>query len=51
MLISDGAAWIANMAKELFPDAQHILDPYLLKENVHTFSRSKFGMRKDKYIP
>lgn len=51
VLISDGAAWITNMVEELFPDAQHILDLYHLKENVHTFSKSKFGMREDKYIP
>jgi len=51
VLISDGAAWIANMAEELFPDAQHILDLYHLKENVYTFSKNKFGMREDKYIP
>lgn len=51
VLISDGAAWIANMAGELFPDAQHILDLYHLKENVYAFSKSKFGMDEGKYIP
>ena len=51
VLISDGAAWIANMAEELFPDAQHILDLYHLKENVYAFSKSKFGMREGEYIP
>lgn len=50
-LLSDGAAWIANMAEELFPDARHILDLYHLKENVHAFSKIKFGMKEDKYIP
>ena len=50
-LLSDGAAWIANMAEELFPDAQHILDLYHLKENVRAFSKIKFGMKEDKYIP
>lgn len=51
VLLSDGAAWIAGMAEELFPDAQHILDLYHLKENVYTFSKSKFGMNEEKYIP
>lgn len=51
VVLSDGAAWIANMAEELFPDAQHILDLYHLKENVHAFSKIKFGMKEDKYIP
>ncbi|MDR1134843.1 MAG: hypothetical protein LBL49_01490 [Clostridiales Family XIII bacterium] len=26
VILSDGATWIRNMAEELFPDAQHILD-------------------------
>ena len=26
VILSDGASWIANMAKEIFPDAIHILD-------------------------
>ncbi len=39
------------MAEELFPDAQHILDLYHLKENVRAFSKIKFGMKEDKYIP
>lgn len=51
LLLSDGATWIAGMAEELFPDAQHILDLYHLKENVHSFSKSKFGMNEEKYIP
>ena len=31
VVISDGAAWIANMVTEVFPDAQHILDLFHLK--------------------
>ncbi len=51
VLISDGAAWIANMAEEIFPDAQHILDLYHLKENVYGFAKNKFNFDESKYIP
>lgn len=51
VILSDGAAWIANMAEEFFPDAQHILDLFHLKENVYNFSKNKFGMDETKYIP
>ena len=51
MLLSDGAAWIANMAEELFPDACHILDLFHLKENVYDFARNKYGFDETKYIP
>lgn len=49
VILSDGAAWIANMAEELFPDAQHILDYFHLCENVHSFGRIKFRMDEEKY--
>lgn len=51
VILSDGAAWIANMVEEFFPDAQHILDLFHLKENVYDFSKNKFGMDEAKYIP
>ena len=51
VILSDGAAWIANMVEELFPDAQHILDLYHLKENVYDYSKAKFKMEESKYIP
>lgn len=51
VILSDGAAWIANMAEELFPDAQHILDLYHLKENVYDFAKNKFNYVDDKYVP
>ena len=51
VLLSDGAAWIANMAEELFPDACHILDLFHLKENVYDFARNKYGFDETKYIP
>lgn len=51
VILSDGAAWIANMASELFPDAQHILDLFHLKENVYEFAKNKFDFNENKYIP
>ena len=51
VILSDGAAWIAHMAEELFPDAQHILDLYHLKENVYEFAKNKFDYVEDKYVP
>ena len=51
VIISDGAAWIANVAKELFPDAQPILDLYHLKENVYDFAKNKWGFDEKLYVP
>lgn len=51
VILSDGAAWIANMAEELFPDAQHILDYFHLSENVYTYAKAKFRMDETKYRP
>ena len=49
VILSDGAAWIAHMVSDLFPDAQHILDLFHLKENVYDFARNKFKMDETKY--
>lgn len=51
VIISDGATWIRNMAEELFPDAQQILDYYHLCENVNTFAKHLFYMDESKYKP
>jgi hypothetical protein len=51
ILVSDGAAWIRNMAEELFPDALQILDLFHLKENIYTFSKYLFNDNADKYVP
>lgn len=37
IVIADGAHWIWNICKELFPDAIEILDYYHLKENVYEY--------------
>jgi hypothetical protein len=51
VILSDGAAWIRNMAEELFPDAQHILDFFHLCENVNTYAKHIFNMDESKYRP
>jgi hypothetical protein len=51
VILSDGATWIRNMAEELFPDAQHILDYFHLCENVHTFAKHIFKMDEARYRP
>ena len=51
VIISDGASWIAHIAEEMYPDAQHILDFFHLSENVHDFAKIRFGMDESKYRP
>jgi len=51
VILSDGATWIRNMAGEIFPDAQQILDFYHLTENVFTFAKTLFNMDESKYLP
>jgi hypothetical protein len=51
IILSDGATWIRNMAEEIFPDAQHILDFFHLSENVYSFAKHIFSMDKDRYEP
>jgi len=50
VILSDGAQWIANMAQEVFPDAQHILDLFHLKENVYDFAKAKFKHDASRYV-
>jgi len=51
VIIADGAAWIRNMSKELFPEATQILDLYHLKENIYTYARHKFSQNEKEYVP
>jgi hypothetical protein len=51
VLLSDGAAWIRNMAQECFPDAQQILDFFHLSENVHEYAKHYFGANESEYRP
>lgn len=43
ILISDGATWLINMLKELFPNGVHILDWYHVTENLWKCSHALFG--------
>ena len=51
VVVSDGAAWIANMVTEVFPDAQHVLDLFHLKENVYEYAKNKFNFIEADFIP
>lgn len=51
VIIADGAAWIRNMAKELFPEATQILDLFHLKENIYTYAKYKFSQNEKEYVP
>jgi len=51
VILSDGATWIRNMAEEIFPDAQQILDFYHLCENVNTYAKHLFNLDESKYKP
>lgn len=39
VIVGDGAAWIWNMVKEVFPDAVEILDYYHLDENINDYAK------------
>ena len=42
-VIGDGARWIWNLARELFPKAVEILDYYHLSERLHKVGLAQFG--------
>ena len=45
IFVSDGAAWIAKMVSDYFPDAIHVLDLYHLKHKIEVlFSIKAEGM-------
>jgi len=48
VFIGDGAPWIWNMCKELFPDAACILDYYHLKENVYGYAKAIYPTSEQK---
>jgi hypothetical protein len=51
VVISDGATWIREMCKELFPDAVQILDFWHMAENIYSFARFLFHDDESKYKP
>lgn len=42
-VIGDGAPWIWNRAKELYPDAKRILDYYHCSEYLHDLANAQYG--------
>ena len=51
VIVGDGAAWIRNMGKEIFPEAVQILDLYHLKENIYSYAKYKFTGNEKEYVP
>lgn len=49
VIIADGAHWIWNMCKELFPDAEYILDFFHMTENVYDYAKALFYNDEKKY--
>ncbi len=49
VIISDGATWIRNACKEIFPDAIQILDKFHLVENLYTYAKYKYGEDEKAY--
>ena len=43
VFISDGATWLRNMIKELFPEAVQILDKFHLIENIYDYGKFIFN--------
>lgn len=39
VVLGDGAAWIWNMCKEIFPDAVQVLDFYHMSENTYKYAK------------
>jgi len=50
VIIGDGAAWIRNMGREIFPEAVQILDLYHLKENIYGYAKHKFANNEKEYV-
>ena len=42
-VVADGASWIWNRTRELFPDAKLVLDYYHCSEHLHALSNAQFG--------
>jgi len=51
VLVSDGAVWISNIAKELFPNAIHILDWFHTTEALWKCAKKTFGQNSKKVLP
>jgi len=47
-VIGDGAPWIWNRVKEIFPDAKMVLDYYHCSEYLHDTAHSQYGKNSQK---
>ena len=47
VILSDGATWIRNICKEVFPDALQILDLFHLKENIYSYAKYVYPVQKE----
>lgn len=47
-VIGDGAPWIWNRIKELYPDAKEILDYYHCAEHLHELAHAQYGKGSNK---
>lgn len=47
VFISDGAAWLRNLCKDIFPDAVQILDYYHLSENINNYAKVIFANNEE----
>jgi hypothetical protein len=48
VILSDGATWIANIAKEMYINAYHILDFYHFAEHIYEYSKKIYNLPDDK---
>jgi hypothetical protein len=46
--IGDGAPWIWNRAKEIYPDAKKVLDYYHCSEYLHDLANAQYGKNSQK---
>ncbi len=49
-VIADGAIWIWNMASELFPNAEQVLDYYHCSEYLHKMASVQFSNDEEKKV-
>ena len=47
-VIGDGAPWIWNRAKEIYPDAKKVLDYYHCSEYLHDLANAQYGKNTQK---
>jgi hypothetical protein len=49
-VVADGADWIWNRTRELFPNARQVLDFYHCSEYLHAVAAAQYGKRKDQAL-